>query len=67
MEIILNDLKREIPEQCSLLWLANQELGDKQNGIAIAVNDVVISKKEWANYLLKNQDNVLIIKATQGG
>lgn len=67
MEILLNDIKKEIPEQCSLFWLANKELGEKQNGVAIAVNNTVIPKKEWGNYLLKNQDAILIIKATQGG
>ena len=67
MEIRVNEIKKEIPEQCSLFWLANNELGEKQNGVAIAVNNTVIPKKEWTNYLLKDQDNVLIIKATQGG
>ena len=67
MKIIVNNVNKEIPEQCSLFWLANEELGEKQNGVAIAVNNTVIQKKEWANYLLKENDNILIIKATQGG
>ena len=67
MEIIVNNIKKVIPEQCSLFWLANEELGEKQNGIAIAVNENVIPKKEWTNYLLKEHDKILIIKATQGG
>lgn len=67
MKITVNNVQKEIAEQCSLFWLANHELGEKQNGVAIAVNNVVIQKKEWANCLLKENDNILIIKATQGG
>ncbi|HEY4800294.1 MAG TPA: sulfur carrier protein ThiS [Bacteroidia bacterium] len=37
------------------------------NGIALAVNEKVIPKNEWGNFLLKDHDNILIIKATQGG
>lgn len=36
-------------------------------GIAIAVNNNVIPRAEWNNYLLKQDDNMTIIKATQGG
>lgn len=67
MKVTVNNVEKEIAEQCSLFWLANHELGEKQNGVAIAVNNVVIQKKEWANYLLKENDSILIIKATQGG
>lgn len=38
-----------------------------QPGIAVAVNNEVIPKEEWANHLLKDKDQVLIITATQGG
>ncbi len=67
MEIFVNDIKKEIDEPSSLFWLVNSELGDKQNGVAVAVNNNVIPKKEWTNCLLKEQDKILIIKATQGG
>lgn len=36
-------------------------------GIAIAVNQQVISKSQWDDFKLKENDEVLIIKATQGG
>ena len=36
-------------------------------GIAIAVNQTVISKSEWSKTQLKENDNIAIIKATQGG
>lgn len=51
--------------------LALQELVDKlqiqTNGIAIAVNSSVVKKTDWYSKLLQNNDEVLIIKSTQGG
>ena len=37
------------------------------NGTAFAVNEKVVPKTEWEKFELKENDNVLIIKATQGG
>ena len=37
------------------------------NGIALAVNEKVVSKTEWEKFQLNDSDKVLIIKATQGG
>jgi len=37
------------------------------NGIAFAVNEKVIPKTEWEKFILKDNDKILIIKATQGG
>lgn len=39
----------------------------RTNGMAIAVNDKVISKSEWNNFQLNDNDKIVIIKATQGG
>ncbi|AZJ31072.1 MULTISPECIES: sulfur carrier protein ThiS [Tenacibaculum] len=51
--------------------LVLQELVDKlqikTNGIAIAVNSSVVKKTDWSSKLLQNNDEVLIIKSTQGG
>ena len=37
------------------------------NGIALAVNEKVISKSEWEKFRLNENDKIVIIKATQGG
>ena len=37
------------------------------NGIALAVNERVISKSDWEKFELKENDKILLIKATQGG
>ena len=39
----------------------------QQKGIAVAVNNCVISKADWATHLLTPADDILIITATQGG
>ena len=36
-------------------------------GIAIAINQQVISKDRWSSYIINENDKVMIIKATQGG
>lgn len=40
---------------------------NNHKGIAVAVNNTVVPKKEWINYTLKENDKVIVIKATQGG
>ncbi|QTD37998.1 sulfur carrier protein ThiS [Polaribacter batillariae] len=39
----------------------------KTNGIAVAINGTIIKKTDWSIRLLQDNDNVLIIKSTQGG
>ena len=46
-----------------LLEITNTPL----NGIAIAINSAIVSKNEWNTHLIKPNDQILIIQATQGG
>jgi len=67
MEIILNNQSQIISEDSTLQDIVLVQLGDKQKGVAIAVNNVVIPKQAWPITIVKSNDNILIIKATQGG
>lgn len=67
MEITVNQAPQTVSEHTTLHTLVDQILGDKQKGIAVAVNDQVIGKTQWASTLLQANDHILIIKATQGG
>ncbi len=67
MEIILNNQSHIIDEGSTLQDIVLAQLGDKQKGVAIAVNNIVIQKQDWTVTTLKSNDNILIIKATQGG
>lgn len=44
-----------------------EQLQISPNGIAVAVNQHIISKADWAKTTLSPNDAILIIKATQGG
>lgn len=39
----------------------------KSNGIAVALNNQVVPRKDWQSTPISNQDEILIITATQGG
>jgi len=67
MEIKLNNQIKTFPEQCTVQQLLDEVVPEKQKGIAVAVNSSVIPKTNWSLHFLKNKDEVLIIKATQGG
>ena len=67
MDINVNQQNYSVPESCSLQQMANTVLSQPGKGIAIAVNQQIIAKSEWATHLLKTGDNLIIIKATQGG
>jgi sulfur carrier protein len=67
MEITFNNRKHEIEEQTSVQKALNLWLGDKQQGIAVAVNDTIVPRSQWEDRVLQAGDNILVIKATQGG
>jgi len=67
MEITVNQKTFEIPDQCSIteLFQLLPQIPDK--GIAIALNKNIIARPTWPTHLLQAGDEVMIIKATQGG
>ena len=67
MEIKLNDQIKLFREQCSIQQMLDEIMPEKQKGIAIALNNSVVPKTRWHTQFLKQNDEVLIIKATQGG
>ncbi|MBD0823300.1 sulfur carrier protein ThiS [Aestuariibaculum marinum] len=66
MTIQLNERKLNIDANVNVSQLLIQE-NYPQIGIAVAINQQIISKTNWANQLLQDGDNILIIQATQGG
>ncbi|HZK93954.1 MAG TPA: sulfur carrier protein ThiS [Prolixibacteraceae bacterium] len=67
MEITFNNQISQIEVNTSIQIALNNWIGDKQKGIAIAVNETVVPKTQWDSYKLQHHDHVLVIKATQGG
>lgn len=67
MQIKVNNQDYSIETCVSIEDLLLQLEKANTTGIAVAVNDEVIAKNEWNNYFLKEQDDILIVTATQGG
>jgi thiamine biosynthesis protein ThiS len=40
---------------------------DKESGIAVSINDVIIPRRKWSTIKIEPKDKITIIKATQGG
>jgi sulfur carrier protein len=64
--VLVNENPIEVEENATLSQLL-QKVNASAEGIAIAINDEIIAKNAWKSQVIKNNDNVLIIKATQGG
>ena len=65
--IKLNGQKVMFSEGISLeSFLQQNHLIDK-TGIAVALNKSVVPKAKWGEIQLKNNDEIIIITATQGG
>lgn len=67
MEITYNNQKTQVQDGISVSEFVSLQMGEKQRGIAVAINEAIVPKTEWATTYLKINDNILIIKATQGG
>ncbi|OFY95072.1 MAG: thiamine biosynthesis protein ThiS [Bacteroidetes bacterium RIFCSPLOWO2_12_FULL_31_6] len=67
MTIYINNEAQKIKAEKFLNEVLDGILQNIAFGTAIAVNNKVISKNDWGNYSLKEDDKILIIKASQGG
>ena len=67
MNIRVNNKAHQIPHSQCLNVLIGDLIKEKQNGIAVAVNNKVVSMELWNTTLLNENDHVTIIQATQGG
>ncbi len=66
MTINVNNQSKEISENSSVSQLL-QQLNQPENGIAVAINQQIITKNNWETQEVLNGDDILIIQATQGG
>jgi sulfur carrier protein len=67
MEITVNHQNHQLKEVCSVEQMLAIVLSGQAKGVAVAVNQCIITKSDWSNHLLKEGDEVMLIKATQGG
>ncbi|MFT6922222.1 MAG: sulfur carrier protein [Crocinitomicaceae bacterium] len=64
--VMVNDSQMEVDEKTTIQLLL-EEVNTSVNGIAIAINDSIVPINKWESQCLNQNDNILIIKATQGG
>jgi sulfur carrier protein len=69
MEISINNQLKTLTgqEQLTVQELLHLELPGKQQGLAVAINNQVIAKANWNDTRIRDKDQVIIIRATQGG
>ena len=65
MKIRINNKETDVQAE-SLLDLA-KELSLHERGVAVAVNNRMIPRTDWQQTTLKDDDNIVIIKAVCGG
>ena len=67
MNVFVNQIALTLEQNSTLIQLLELNQLSNKKGIAVAVNNVVISKQQWSMYTLNENDKVTIITATQGG
>ena len=68
MELKINNQTKEFaPDSLTVQALLDLEIPNKQNGIAVAINNTIVPKSNWNSHKLLETDDILIISATQGG
>lgn len=67
MKIIINSALKEVNDNSNLIEILSELNLINKSGFAVAVNNKVIPKNNWNDFEINEMDNVLIIKASQGG
>ncbi|WP_452598318.1 sulfur carrier protein ThiS [Pontimicrobium sp. MEBiC01747] len=62
----INQKQHQVVKNTSLKTLLTQ-LDITSTGIAVAINNTIISQDDWGVQKLQHNDTILIITATQGG
>ncbi|GAA2659678.1 sulfur carrier protein ThiS [Nonomuraea recticatena] len=66
MEVTINGAAHEVPDGTTVAQ-AVQRLTEQTTGVAVAVNDEVVTRGTWATTPLADRDRIEILTAVQGG
>ncbi|BDH47583.1 sulfur carrier protein ThiS [Salmonella enterica subsp. enterica serovar Choleraesuis] len=66
MQVWLNDQPIPCLAGIALSQLLAQ-LSQPVSGVALAVNDRIVPQNQWANYLLQDNDRILLFQTIAGG
>jgi len=67
MHVIVNQQAMELCDSATIPDLFSSLQINSTKGIALAVNDQIVRREHWDDFRFSSNDNILIIKATQGG
>ncbi|MBB4915927.1 sulfur carrier protein ThiS [Streptosporangium saharense] len=66
MNVTINGTAHELPQGATVA-LAVRRLTETMSGVAVAVNDEVVSRGAWDSTPLAEADRVEVLTAVQGG
>lgn len=66
MKVQVNNKEMELTAQSSIQQLS-ETMELPQAGVAIAVNNKMVPRAEWHQFVLQENDQIVIIKAACGG
>jgi sulfur carrier protein len=67
MEVTVNQQNFSVPDDCNVQVLLSEVLNQSAHGVAIAIGNNIIPKTQWESHCLKPGNQIILIKATQGG
>ncbi|MEV4105180.1 sulfur carrier protein ThiS [Nonomuraea sp. NPDC049649] len=66
MKVLINGAAREVAENMTVAQ-AVLTLTESPTGVAVAVNDEVVTRSAWETTPLRDSDRVEVLTAVQGG
>jgi sulfur carrier protein len=67
MNLFIGQEKKNIDVRALSDLLQSLMLPEDGKGIAIAVNDTIVSRSQWQTHQLQEGDRIEIVRAVQGG
>lgn len=66
MKVSVNGTPREVGEGATLATVV-RSITEAPSGVAVAVNDAVVSRRDWEATRLREEDRIEVLTAVQGG
>lgn len=66
MKIFVNDTEIEVSGECTVAFLL-EKININTTGCAIAINNAIVPMGRWNETVVKEDDKITLIRATQGG
>ncbi|TNJ47097.1 sulfur carrier protein ThiS [Tamlana fucoidanivorans] len=66
IKIKVNQCAIDVENNCDVFQLL-EKIESPKEGIAVAINNKIVSKPQWSSQTFNDNDSILIIQATQGG